>query len=340
MPQGVHMKLFRVSALVAAMFVAGAAAAEEVTLRFATISQPMQAITKEFWEPWAAKVNADGKGVVQIELRTGTTVANIFNIYPRVMNDVMHVGFVLHNYISGKFNYSEVASLPFIVDTSENAAVALWRLYKSGALDKEYDEAIPMMLIGLPQSLLHANKAPKQLDDWGGMKIIGPTQLTALVTKYMGGTPLTLGSSEIYEAVQRGTAEGGIVSYNAYQSFKLHEVTNYHVDTQLGTASGMIFMARKFYAGLPAEARKVIDANTQEPATRAWAKWWDDDNERGRKMVRADAKHTTVLLTDVQREAWRKKVDGAIAEWAKTRPGVEPVIEQYKKLLADVKAGK
>jgi TRAP-type transport system periplasmic protein len=319
---------------------ATAASAEEATVRFATISQPMQPITKEFWEPWAAKVNAEGKGVVQIELRPGTTVANIFNIYPRVMNDVMHMGFVLHNYISGKFNYSEVAALPFIVDTSEHAAVALWRLYKSGALDKEYDEAIPLMLIGLPQSLLHTNKPPKQLDDWGGMKIIGPTQLTALTVKAMGGTPLTLGSSEIYEAVQRGTAEGGIVSYNGYQSFKLHEVTSFHVDTQLGTASGMIFMARKFYNGLSADARKVIDANTQEPASRAWAKWWDDDNERGRKMVRADAKHTTVLLNDAQREVWKKKVDGAVAEWAKTRPGVETVIEQYKKLLAEVKPGK
>jgi TRAP-type C4-dicarboxylate transport system substrate-binding protein len=227
-----------------------------------------------------------------------------------------------------------------MAETGEQASVALWRLYKSGALDKEYDEALPLMLIGLPQSLLHATKAPKQLDDWGGMKIIGPTQLTALVTKYLGGTPLTLGSSEIYEAVQRGTAEGGIVSYNGYQSFKLHEVTSYHLDTTLGTASGMIFMARKTYNGMPDAAKKVLDANTGEPASRAWAKWWDNDNERGRKMVKADPKHTVVVPTPAQREALKRKVDGAIAEWAKTRPGVEAVIAQYRKLLAQVAAEK
>ena len=324
----------------AAAFAATAASAEETTLRFAPLSQPLQSITKEFWEPWVAKVNADGKGVFALDMRPGTTIANIFNIYPRVMNDVMHIGFELHNYVSGKFNYSEVAALPFMAETSEQASVALWRLYKTGVLDKEYDEAMPLMLIGLPQSLLHANKAPKQLDDWGGMKIIGPTQLTALVTKYLGGTPLTLGSSEIYEAVQRGTAEGGIVSYNGYQSFKLHEVTSYHLDTTLGTASGMIFMSRKVYAGMPDAAKKVLDAHTQEPASRAWAKWWDDDNERGRRMVRADPKHTTVVPTPEQREMLKRKVDGAIAEWAKTRPGVEPVIAQYRQLLTQVSAGK
>jgi TRAP-type C4-dicarboxylate transport system substrate-binding protein len=323
-----------------ATLTATTAAADEVTLRFAPLSQPQQAITKEFWEPWVAKVNADGKGVLALDMRPGTTIANIFNIYPRVMNDVMHIGFELHNYVSGKFNYSEVAALPFMAETGEQASVALWRLYKTGALDKEYDEAIPLMLIGLPQSLLHANKAPKQLDDWGGMKIIGPTQLTALVTKYMGGTPLTLGSSEIYEAVQRGTAEGGIVSYNAYQSFKLHEVTSYHIDTTLGTASGMIFMSRKVYAGMPDAAKKVLDAHTGESGTRAWSKWWDDDNERGRKMVKADPKHTVVVLTPKQREEWKRKVDGAIAEWAKSRPGVEPVIARYRQLLAQVAAEK
>jgi TRAP-type C4-dicarboxylate transport system substrate-binding protein len=332
------MKRILLGAALAASF-AATARGDEVTLRFATISQPMQPITKQFYEPWAAKVNAEGKGALQIDLRTGTTVANIFNIYPRVINDVMHMGFELHNYVSGKFPYSEVASLPFMAETSEQASVALWRLYKTGMLDKEYDEAIPMMLIGLPQSLLHANKAPKQLDDWGGMKVIGPTQLTALTTKYMGGTPLTLGSSEIYEALQRGTAEGGIVSYNAYQSFKLHEVTKFHVDTTLGTASGMIFMSRKFYDALPAEARKVLDANTGEATSRAWAKWWDDDNERGRQMVKADPKHTVVILTSEQREVWKRKVDGAIEEWSQSRPGVGKVIAEYQKLLARVKSG-
>jgi TRAP-type C4-dicarboxylate transport system substrate-binding protein len=251
----------------------------------------------------------------------------------------VHIGFVLHNYVSGKFNYSEVAALPFQAETSEQASVALWRLYKTGMLDKEYDEAVPLMLIGLPQSLLHATHAPKVIDDWTGMKIIGPTQLTALTTKYMGGTPLTLGSSEIYEALQRGTADGGIVSYNAYQSFKLAEVTRYEIDTNLGTASGMIFMSRKTYDGLPAAAKKALDENSGEAASRAWAKWWDDDNERGRAGAKADHKHTVVTLTEAQKESYRKRLDGAIAEWSQTRPGVDKVIAAYRKILAQVKAG-
>ena len=56
-------------------------------------------------------------------------------------------------------------------------------------------------------------------------------------------------------------------------------------------------------------------------------------------MVKADPKHTIVLLTRRSARSGKKKVDGAIAEWAKTRPGVEPVIDQYRKLLAEVKAG-
>jgi len=333
------MKPFHALAVVVASLISTAVAAEEVTLRFATISLPTTFVTKEFYHPWADKVNAEGKGVLALDVRDGSQLATIFNIYPRVMNDVAHIGFVLHNYVSGKFPYSEVAALPFVAESSEQAAVALWRLYKTGALDKEYDEAIPLMLIGLPQSLLQSAKPVKVLDDWSGMKIVGPTQLTALAAKYMGGTPLTLGSSEIYEALQRGVADAGIVSWNGYQSFKIHEVTTFHIDTTLGTASGMVFMSRKVYNALPAAAKKVIDDNSGEATSRAWAKWWDEDNERGRRTTKADPKHTVVKLSREQNATYKRKLDGAIAEWAKSRPGVEGVLDQYRRILAEVKAG-
>jgi TRAP-type C4-dicarboxylate transport system substrate-binding protein len=336
----IHRKHRTIAFAFAAALVTTAASAEEITLRFATTSVPTAFVTREFYHPWADKISAEGKGVVQLDVRDGPSIASIFNSYPRVMNDVVHISFVLHNYVSGKFPYSEVAALPFVAESSEQAAAALWRLYKSGTLDKEYDEALPLMLIGLPQSLLHAAKPVKTLDDWSGLKVVGPTQLTALTTKYLGGTPLTLGSPEIYEAIQRGTADGGIVSFNGYQSFKLHEVTTFHIDTLLGTASGMVFMSRKFYGGLPEAVRKIIDANSGEAVSRAWGRWWDQDNERGRRTTKADPKHTVVTLSPEMRESFKKKLDGAVAEWAKSRPGVEAALAQYRQLLAQIAAEK
>jgi hypothetical protein len=46
--------------------------------------------------------------------------------------------------------------------------------------------------------------------------------------------------------------------------------------------------------------------------------------------------YQTVVTLDAETHAiWAQRLDGAIAEWSKTRPGVEKVIAQYRQLLAE-----
>ena len=235
------MKIGFLAAAFAALF-AQQAAADETVLRFTPLAQPGTAAISEFYKPWTEKVNAAAPGVLKVDLREGTTLANTINIYERVMSDVTHIGFVLFNYVAGKFPLAEVAALPFIADNSAQASAALWRLYKTGMLDAEFNDAKPLMLIGLPQSLLHLAKAPKSLEDFAGLKIVAPTQITSLTTAHLGATPLSLSSPEAYQAILRGTADGTVLSYNVYSTFKIGEVTTFHIDAPLGTAAGMMFM--------------------------------------------------------------------------------------------------
>ncbi len=336
------MTPFARSAALAAVLAAGlaaAASADEVQLKFVTAGSPFAPINKQFYRPWTEKLNAAAKGALHVTQYDGSSLANQFNIYPRVLNDVVQIGFVLHNYVSGKFPLSEVASLPFMAETSAERSVALWRLYKSGALAHEYDQAVPLMLIGLPQSLLHLSHAPKSIDDLAGLKVVAPVKITSLSTEHLGMTPLTLGSTQIYEAMQRGVADGAVVSWNAYQAFKMNEVSRYHINAQMGTASGMIFMARKKYDSLPAAGRKAIDSVSGEAASKAWGAWWDNDNEKGRKVALADPSQTVVFPKGDELARWREKVEGALDDWVKDRKGGAEIIAKYRKILAQVKSG-
>jgi TRAP-type C4-dicarboxylate transport system substrate-binding protein len=332
------MRRFLIAAgLVVAL--APAAAADETVLRFTPLAQPGTAAITEFYRPWSDKVSAAAPGELRIDLREGTTIANTINVYERVMSDVTHIGFVLFNYVAGKFPLAEVAALPGFADNSAQASAALWRLYKSGLLDKEFDETKPLMLIGLPQSLLHLAKAPKRLDDLSGLKIVAPTQITSLTTAHLGATPLSLSSPEAYQAILRGTADGTVLSYNVYTTFKIGEVTTYHIDAPLGTAAGMIFMKKSVYDSLSPAAKKAIDDNSGEAASRAWGAWWDGDNENGHRSAQNDPKQTVAALDPATRAQWATKIDGAIADWGKSRPGIDQAIAEYRRLVAAVKAG-
>jgi len=164
--------------------------------------------------------------------------------------------------------------------------------------------------------------------------------MTALTTKYMGAQPITLSSPEAYEAINRGTADGTILSWNVYFSFKIGEVTHYHIDQSMGTAAAMVFMKRSVYDGLSPEAKKAIDENSGEAVSRAFGKSWDDDNNHNRALAKQDPKQTVVTLDPAMKAAWSEKLNGAIAEWSKSRPGIDKVLAQYRQLLADVAAGK
>ncbi len=336
------MRKSALTAILAAALTFGllsAASADEVQLKFVTAGSPVAPINKQFYKPWTERLNAAGKGAIHVTQYDGSSLANQFNIYPRVLNDVVQIGFVLHNYVSGKFPLSEVASLPFMAETSAERSIALWRLYKSGALAHEYDQAIPLMLIGLPQSLLHLSHAPKSINDLSGLKIVAPVKITSLSTEHLGATPLTLGSTQIYEAMQRGVADGAVVSWNAYRSFKMDEVSRYHIDARMGTASGMIFMARKKYDALPAAGRKAIDSVSGESASKAWGAWWDNDNEKGREIAKADPRQTVITPKGEELARWRKKVEGALDDWMKDRKGGAEIIAKYRKILAGIKQG-
>jgi TRAP-type C4-dicarboxylate transport system substrate-binding protein len=155
----------------------------------------------------------------------------------------------------------------------------------------------------------------------------------------LGGTPIALPIIDIYEAIQRGSVDGTIIQWTAFQPFKLAEVTSYHVETTLGSFSGMVYIAKKRYAALPAAARKVLDDNSGEAQTRVFGKFWDAVNAEARDAARASAKHTIVELPSAQAAKWRDLVAPITADWTKTTPGGDKVLATYRELLAKAKAG-
>lgn len=316
-----------------------AARAQETTLIFAPGDPAGTRIEREFIEPWTARINAAGKGVLFIDKRDGTAIVNKNNAYDRVMSDVVQMGFILFSYVAGKIDAGNVAGLPF-VDNAADGSVALWRLYASGALNAQFNEAVPLVLFSVSQSQLHMAKPLANPLDWRGTKLIAPTKVLADDVQAFGGSPLSLGSAEIYQAIQRGTASGAVTSWPAFDTYKLQEVTTWHVDQPLGTAAGMIFMARAKYNALSPAARKALDDNSGEASSREFGAWWDRENARGRDAVKALPGQTIITLSPADRVRWEKIVQPAVDAWAQSVPGGADIIARYKALLAQVESRK
>lgn len=309
-------------------------------LIFATNNSNTSTAAVRVFHPWADKINADGKGIVDIDVRDGFTLVNHTNVYSRLQDDVVQISSILFDFVGGKFPQTGFAALPYEAETAEDASVALWRLYKSGALDSELDEVVPLYVIVGSQQGVQLVKEPKSLIDLQGLKIITPGKISGDTITAMGGSPMNFAPADLYTALQRGAADGALYPFSAFQSMKLGEVTTFHIDAPLGSVAGAVVMAKKRYAALSPAVRKLIDDNSGEAESRFYGHHLDLEEQRQRDQVAAASGHKVVELTPEQRAAWQQRVSVVRAEWEKATPQGAQILEKFRGFLAQVETEK
>ncbi len=306
----------------------------ETRLVFATTVPGSTSINAEFLHPWAEAVNKAGAGVVTIDTRDGPTIASGSNFYSRVLEDVVQIAWGIQNSVGGKFPRSSIAGLPSLAPDSETGSVAFWRLYKSGALDAEYKDIVPLMLVALPQSELHLTRAPKQPTDLTGLKVASTSRLNSLVVAQVGATPLSVVNSDLYQSLQRHTADAATMTWTGFPIFKLGEVSSVHLAAPLGGSTGMVFMTKAKFDSLPQEARDVLMKVSGEEASRRFGAWFDQSEKHASDEVAADPKHTIIHLDATQRAAWTKEISPVLDKWAAEIDGGPDVLARMRSLVA------
>ncbi|HVA14831.1 MAG TPA: TRAP transporter substrate-binding protein DctP [Stellaceae bacterium] len=317
------------------------ASADEMSMIFVTAEPAPSPDTVQVFKPWAQRVAAAAHGAVHIDVRDGTAIVNPINMYDRVQSDVFQIGLLIPSLVGGKFPLTDMVGLPFLTDDSVNASIAFWRLYKTGALDAEYRDIVPLAMALFPPQGVHLVKPPASLDDLRGLRLRVVSKTGSESIARLGGTPLVLDPGDQYASLQRGMLDGIVSSWMQMGPLHLTEVTHYHIDTSLGTGMFMVFMARQKHDALPPAIRQAIDDNSGEPLTRAMAATFEQRSVRSRAPVAAAPdKHTIVQLTPAQNAKWRAAVAPVLAAWTASHPGGAKLVARYRAILAAVKAGK
>jgi TRAP-type C4-dicarboxylate transport system substrate-binding protein len=330
-------------ALIAALLTSAArlAAADTTNLIFATTEPAGSDDSMRVFSPWADSIGKAANGSLHIDLREGFAIANSTNIYDRVQSDVVQIGILIPSLIGGKFPLTDVAGLPFVTQDSTNASIAFWRLYKTGAFDQEYKDIVPLGFGLFPPQDVQLVKAPATLDNLNGLRLRVVGKLSSELVTRLGATPLVIDPSDQYTALERHTVDGVLSSWMSMGPLHLTDVTGYHIETSLGTGMFIIFMAHGKFASLPAATQQAILANSGESLSRAIGQGFEARAAASRAPAAADpAKHTIVQLSPAQTAEWAKAINPVIDEWTASHPGGAELLATYRKLIADVTAGK
>lgn len=328
-----------VKALLVTSALVFAANAQAETLVFGTTNPEQHPINTGFLTPWAERINADANGAVTIDLRHGPAIANHSNFYDRAVDDVIQIAWGLTVTNPGKFGPVLVASLPFLVESSEQGTVAVCSMYEKGAFDAALGDIVPLLWVEFPQASVHTKGKPiTSLDDMAGLKIVTTTPAAAGIVSAYGGAPLSFGIHEKYEALQRGTAEGSIINFTAFPGFRLNEVTTDHYVVPLGGAAGVVFMMREKWDQLSQEAQDAIMRHSGCDASRAFGQFVDKWEASAMAAVENADGHTVTRATPEQVAAARERLGPATQKgFAERVPGGAELVEMFVKELEAAK---
>jgi TRAP-type transport system periplasmic protein len=335
------MKRLETAFFAATLMLAASSAsrAAETNLILDVIGPPGAATTLGAIRPWADQVNKEAAGMIHIDVREGMGLATFENVYERVLDDVIQIGWGLPNAVAGKFPLSEIPAEPFVVTSSEAGSVAFWHLYKSGDLDSEYNEIVPLMLGMMGPGNIHFS-TPRSLDNLDGLKLLVAGRMQSASVTALGGTPISVPLTDMYPAVQRKTVDGVVVGWAAVRSFKLSEVAPIHVDVSIGDSVSFLFMSKKKFQSLPAAAQKILLDTSGETLSRKFGAVMDADIKEIRDQLTAEPGQQVVRLTPEQLAAWQKATAPVVAAWPQNKPGGDRVLHDFNEFYREAEAGK
>ena len=275
-------------------------------LKIAHYVPALHGLQTEFIAPWAKEIEAKTNGAVTFQVfAANSALGQAQNQLDQVLNGVTDIGFGLCGLPRGRMTRSTIVEMPFLVKSAEAGSRALWNLYPK-YLKEDYKGLKPLVLMTHNGGLIHTkDKRIDKPEDLRGMRLRTPSPTVSMMFEFLGATPVGMPPGQAYENLQKGVIDGAAFPWDPVRAFKIDEVTKYHLDAQLYTASFWFCMNQKKFDGLPKDIQKIIDDASGEALLKKVQGWWDSWDKAGKAAAEA-RKSTIVTLDKATREQWER----------------------------------
>src|SRR4051812_29989253 len=295
-------------------------AQQSVTLKFHTFMAPQSNVWLTMHKPWMEKVEKESGGRIKFEAYPAMQLGGTpVQLYDQAKDGVVDIVWTLPANTAGRFPRIEVFELPFIMTNAEATSKAYWEYVQTMAPDEFKDTQVIALHVHGPGVIHTADKPVHNVADMRGLKVRAPTRQVTKLVGALGATPVGMPLPQIPDALSKGTINGAVIPWEVVPSVKVHELTKYHAEFDpaggsLYTTTFVMAMNKNKYNSLPADLKKVIDANSGM-ATSAWlGKVQQAGDVAGRKSA-SDRGNTIFTVSAADAQEFRRASRQIEIEW-------------------------
>lgn len=322
----------------------GTAAAQDVTLRFHHFLPPASNFHAKGLVPWSEKVTRESNGRIRFQLfpalQLGGTVPQLFD---QAKDGVADIVWTQTGVTAGRFPRVEVFELPFVMTDVDGTSRAIWEFFETNKeANAEFRDVKPIGFFVHGPGVIHSrDKAIRTLGDLRGMKVRGSTRLATRLLATLGATPVGMPITGVAEGMSKGVIDAAMTSWEVVPAIRLQELSKFSLETDpkaagIFTSVFIIAMNRAKYDAMPADLKRVFDANTGIVMSEFFGKVFEDADASGRKSIETRG-NTIVTLKPADTEAWKKAAAPVYDAWFTEMQGKgidgKALLEQATRLI-------
>lgn len=324
------------------MAAGSAAYAQDVTLKLGSVLPAGHYIHQHLVDVFMADVEQRTNGAIKFE---SYPAAQLGKDVPATMGSgLLDLGVVITGHHAAKFPLSSVGELPEGAGSACQGSAKMWALTQPGGI-LDQAEFAPKGLRVLnanmlaPYVLFTGSRKVEKLDDVRGLKIwsSGPAAEKAIAE--MGGVPIKVSSTELYDSATRGTVDGAVFPYSGLVQYELEPVLKYAVDgVNFGSGVFFITVNQRSWDRLTEEQRAVM-SEAALAAQQSFCAYIDENNSELRDQVAARDGYTVTTLEGPAQEEFVERLKQGAVHWAGVMdkaglPGSE-VLRAHQEAAAD-----
>ena len=177
--------------------------------------------------------------------------------------------------------------------------------------------------------IMSANKPLHTVADFKGLKMrIQSSKVLDAQMRALGAIPQVMAFSELYQALQSGVVDGTEGVPSNFWTQKIFEVQKHITLSNHGHLAYAVIINKKFYDGLPADLRGIVDGAIKDATTYANA-IASTENATSLERIKASGKTTLYTPTAAEITEWKKALMPVHKEM-ESRVGKDTIAAAYK----------
>ena len=267
-------------------------------------------------ESWGKDLEKRTNGKVKVNYYPAGTLVPAPQSYDAVTKGISDVGNHVLGYTVGRFPLTEVLDLP-LGYPNNTVPTKLANAFYDKFKPKEFNDVKVLWFHAQAPGIVHTKTKPiTKLEDLKGMKM-RTYGSNAKLMSLLGGTPVAMPMTDVYDALSRGVAEGLMCAYEATEGFRFGDQLKYSTENYATSYSAVfaIVMNKDKWNSLPPDIQKIIDTMSKEYIEK-YAAMWDDIEISGKAyLVKRGNKINT--LSKEEEAKWVEKAQPIFDEYVK-----------------------